>query len=222
MKKYVGILLSSLLCLGACAPKSESTDSTATKDHAGMDHSAPADKTDAADHANHMSLEAAAPGDQSVYQLESLWNTQAKEEVQLKTFMGSPTVLAMVYSSCKNACPRIISDMKTIQSQVEKSHPGKVQFVLVSMDPEVDTPERLTELAKKSDLDQQWRLLQGKSDDVMELAAVLGVKYRKISETDYAHSNLITVLNADGEIKHREEGLGVDPQKTVEALNQLL
>lgn len=219
MKKYVGILLSSLLCLGACAPQSDSTDKAEHADH--TEHAA-TDKMDHMDHSKHESLEAAEPGGQSVYQLESRWKTQAKEEIMLKDLMGSPTVIAMVYSSCKNACPRIISDMKTIQGLVEKSHPGKVQFVLVSMDPEVDTPEKLAELAKKSDLDQQWRLLQGKSDDVMELAAVLGIKYRKISDTDYAHSNLISVLNAEGEIKHREEGLGVDPQKTIAALKQLL
>lgn len=212
MKKYAGILLSSLLCLGACAPQSASTDK--------VDHSKHA--AEEMDHSEHMSLEAATPGDESVYQLESLWKTQTNEEVALKTFMGSPTVVAMIYSSCKNACPRIISDMKSIQATVEQSHPKKVQFVLVSVDPEVDTPEKLAALAKKSDLDQQWRLLQGKPDDVMELAAVLGVKYRKISDVDYAHSNLITVLNAEGEIKHREEGLGVDPQKTIAALNELL
>jgi len=47
---------------------------------------------------------------------------------------------------------------------------------------------------------------------------VLGVKFRRMSDEDFAHSNVITVLGPDGEIRHRQEGLGADPKKTVAAI----
>jgi protein SCO1/2 len=44
-------------------------------------------------------------------------------------------------------------------------------------------------------------------NSVLERAALLGVKYRSVSKTVFAHSNLITVLNKKGEIVHQQEGL---------------
>ena len=173
------------------------------------------------DHSQHASLEAAEPTDQSLYQLESKWQTQTGKTISLGELGGKPQVLAMVYASCKNACPRIIADMKRIQADSAKLSPNGIRLVLVSIDPEVDTPERLAELARKSQLGDQWLLLRGGSDEVMELAALLGVKYRKISAQDYAHTNMITVLNAKGEIVHRQQGLGVDPAQTLSALASL-
>ena len=208
--KAIPYLLTSLLftslLLAAC---DRQTEEQATAD-AKMDHS------------HHESVAAAEPSDQSIYQLESRWQTQTGREVSLRTLGGKPQVLAMVYASCKNACPRIIADMKRIQADSEAKHKAGVRFVLVSIDPEVDTPQRLAALARKSQLDGQWLLLRGKPDDVLELAALLGVRYRKISDRDYVHSNLITVLNAKGEIVQRQQGLGVEPAATLAALDKLL
>jgi protein SCO1/2 len=41
----------------------------------------------------------------------------------------------------------------------------------------------------------------------LELAVLLGIKYRKEPQGGFAHSNLITVLNKQGEIVHRQVGL---------------
>ena len=54
-----------------------------------------------------------------------------------------------------------------------------------------------------------------------ELAAVLGVQYRRISEIDFAHSNIITVLGPSGEIRHQQQGLGTAPDDTVAMIHKL-
>jgi protein SCO1/2 len=64
--------------------------------------------------------------------------------------------------------------------------------------------------------------LHGTENDVLELAALLGVKYRSVGETIFAHSNLITVLNKEGEIVHQQEGLGVKHEETSAAVNKLI
>lgn len=205
MRRIV-IFWSVWLGLTACAPTQESTEHQSNT---------------AQDHVHHESMDLASSSDQSLYQVKSQWETQTGQFLRLKDFAGKPTILAMVYASCKNACPRIIADMKRIQSDVDQKYPEQTQFVLVSIDPEVDTSERLAQLAQKSNLNGQWTLLRGSPEDVMELAALLGVKYRKTSETDYAHSNLISLLNAQGEIQHRQEGLGTDPEQILLALEKL-
>jgi protein SCO1/2 len=69
-------------------------------------------------------------------------------------------------------------------------------------------------------LPSAWNLLQGGSEDIQEIAALLGVKYKKESNGDYAHSNVITVLNPQGEIVWQQTGLNQDTAGTVKAVVQ--
>ena len=64
----------------------------------------------------------------------------------------------------------------------------------------------------------EWTLLNGKENVTLELAALLGVKYKKTSATDYAHSNLITIINPEGEVAYQQIGLGADPTQTINVI----
>ena len=67
-----------------------------------------------------------------------------------------------------------------------------------------------------------WTLLRGEPDDVRELAALLGVIYKQDANGDFAHSNLITVLNAEGEIIFQQPGVNIDPHEIVGRIETLL
>jgi protein SCO1/2 len=110
--------------------------------------------------------------------------------------------------------------------RIEKSLPpalrGKVDFLLVSMDRERDSPAVLqTYREKRHFTPGLWTLLHGASDDVRELAALLGVNYQRDARGQFAHSNVITVLNAEGEIAHQQVGLASDISETVAAIEKL-
>ena len=157
-----------------------------------------------------------------MYQLQSLWNSQRGETVRLQSLTGKPVVLAMVYTHCDHACPRIIGDMRLIRQALD-AHASDVHFVLVSIDPERDTVERLQAFGEETGLSRQgWTLLRGDEVDVRELAAVFGVQYRRTSATDFAHSNVINVLDRGGEVIHQQQGLGSRPDATVRALKSVL
>ena len=68
----------------------------------------------------------------------------------------------------------------------------------------------------------RWTLLRGKEDDVRELAALLGINYQRDAKGQFSHSNVITVLNAEGEVAFQLTGLNKDPQETVAAIEKLL
>lgn len=146
--------------------------------------------------------------DDSIYQLPGQWQDHNGGEVSLLSLRGRPQVLALIYGGCQGACPRIIEEIRQVEATVAEQHPGQAGFVLVTMDPEVDSPERLQALAKEFRLGPQWTLLRGSPSQVRELAALLGVKYRKISETDYAHSNTISILSTAGVVLHQKADLG--------------
>lgn len=173
-------------------------------------------------HHEHMSMPIDEPvSGQSLHQLEAPWTDQHGDTTRIGDFAGKIVVLAMAYTHCEYACPRIIADMRYIRKQF----PGQAQdlaFVLASVDPDRDTVEHLQAFGQTTGLSAQgWRLLWAPDDTVRELAAVLGVQYRRVSASDFAHSNIISVLGPDGEIHYQQKELGVAPDATVAAIRQL-
>lgn len=155
----------------------------------------------------------------SVYNLPATWTTQDNEQIELKDLRGNVLVMVMIYTSCKAACPRLVADMRNIEKQVPQEDLDKVKFVLVSIDPETDTPERLKKFSEENKMtDDQWLFLRGTEEDTREFAAVLAVSYKQISPIDFSHSNIISVFDEEGVLVHQQEGLGVDNTETVEAI----
>lgn len=161
--------------------------------------------------------------DKSLYQLDSLWTSDVNRQVRLGVLQGRPQVLAMFFTSCQYACPIIVHDMKRIQETLPQAVRDTVDFVLVSFDTDRDTPVVLREYRQRQDLEPaHWTLLTGKPDDVRELAALLGVKYQKDARGQFSHSNVITILNPQGEIAFQQVGLNKDPADTVGAIERTL
>lgn len=157
----------------------------------------------------------------SVYHLPSTWTTQDNENIELEDLRGNVLVMVMIYTSCKAACPRLVADMRNIEKQVAEKDREKVKFIMVSIDPETDTPQRLKQFSIENEMeDGHWMFLRGTPEDTREFAAVLAVSYKRISPIDFSHSNIISVFDEDGVLVHQQEGLGVDNTETVEAINQ--
>lgn len=154
--------------------------------------------------------------DESIFNLTSKWNTEEGNVIELKDLRGKTLVMVMIYTTCKAACPRLVADMRNIEKQVPKEYNNNLRYVLVSIDPETDTPEKLKAFAKENLMDDEhWTFLQGTKTSVREFANVLAVKYKEISPLDFSHSNIISVFNSEGELVHQQEGLGVDNKETI-------
>jgi len=152
----------------------------------------------------------------SIFNLSTKWNTEEGNSIELKELKGKTLVIVMIYTTCKAACPRLVADMRNIEKQIPKENQDKIQYVLISIDPETDTPEKLKAFAIENQMDgEQWTFLQGSVNSVREFANVLAVKYKEISPLDFSHSNIISVFNKGGELIHQQEGLGVDNKETV-------
>lgn len=152
----------------------------------------------------------------SIYNLPSKWTNQEGENVEMKNLRGKVLVMVMIYTSCKSACPRLVADMRNIESRLPKNIKNNVKLVLVSIDPIVDTPERLKAFSTENKMvGDQWEFLRSTEENTREFAAVLAVNYKKISPMDFSHSNIISVFDADGELVFQQEGLGVSYDETV-------
>lgn len=161
--------------------------------------------------------------DTSLWQIASEWTDQRGEPRKLADWRGRPTLVAMVFTHCRYACPRLAADARRIVDSLSPSECQRMQGLLISFDTARDTPERLTAFAEEQGLDTGfWTLLRGTSADVREIAAVLGVSYQQTESGDFAHSNVITLLDGEGRIVHRQQGLAVEPTPTVHAIQKLL
>lgn len=179
----------------------------------------------AADSTSPFTLPSGDSTEGSVYDLASDWLSQDGRSLNLEDLHGKVRVVAMGYTSCQYACPRIIADLKRVERalQEKERNPDQISFSFISIDPENDTPEALKKIEKDYAMDKDlWLLLTGDEDGVLELAVALGMKYRKTSPMDFAHSNIITVLAPDGTIFYQTSSIGQDIDKTLEAVRSSL
>lgn len=159
--------------------------------------------------------------DLSIYNLPSKWTNQNGKEIEMKELRGKVLVMVMIYTSCKAACPRLVADMRNIESRLPEKIKKDVKLILVSIDPEVDTPKRLKEFAITNKMDsEQYEFLRSTEDNTREFAAVLAVNYKKIAPLDFSHSNIISVFNAEGELVFQQEGLGVNSDATIKKITE--
>ncbi len=159
--------------------------------------------------------------DKSLYQLNSAWTNDAGGSVALTTLRGRPVLIAMFFASCEYACPVLVNDLKRLEAALPEDVRGNVQLVLVTFDTKRDTPPALRAFRERMELGPQWTLLTSTPSAVQELAMLLGVKFKQDSRGQFAHSNLITVLNAEGEIVHQHAGLQGDVSTAAKVVAQL-
>ena len=158
----------------------------------------------------------------SIFLLDSKWQNQDAEELQLKDLKGKNLVMVMIFTSCRTACPILVGDMKKIHAKIEKNKLKDTSLVLISIDPTNDTPEVLKKFAAERNMDQApWIFLRSDEESTREFANVLAVKYKKISPIEFSHSNIISVFNRNGELVSQEEGSGINSDAVAKTVNEL-
>ena len=163
-----------------------------------------------------------SPLQTSVYQLPGIWTDQHNHTLQLSDLKGKIRVMAMIFTHCSYACPRIVQDMKSIEdtlSDAEKSHVG---FVLVSFDARRDDPAQLAHYAAQQGLDDHWTLLHGTPGQIRELSMLLNVRYENTADDNFTHSNVILILDSQGTIIKTLEGLQPQTALAGSVISQLV
>ncbi len=157
----------------------------------------------------------------SIFHLKTTWKDQDNQDFTLSQLAGNPTLVAMIFTHCPDACPRIMADLGIIDKALEAN--DNVRYLLVSMDPKRDTPAVLKDFAKRWNLDmRRWTLITSDQAKVLEIAAVLGVKYQSTADGDFNHSNQIALIDDTGVIIHKQLGLSSDPAETISFLRKWL
>ena len=146
---------------------------------------------------------APAPGGFSLWQFGGHWTRAGDGELELASLRGTPVLLLFFYGSCQSTCPLLVHELRALEGRLPVEARDEVRFVLVTIDPERDTPERLAAYAREQALDPaRWLLLRGAPEQVRELTAALGVRYRNAGD-QLSHTARVFLLDRDGvELEH--------------------
>jgi protein SCO1/2 len=148
--------------------------------------------------------EASLARDTSIYALSMNLTDQNGQKVGLDVDRGKPVLLAMFYGSCPSACPLLISTAKRVMAGLDGGAASDVRVLLVSFDPQRDTPDALRRIAAERGLDDvRWRLASAPDEQVRDLAALLGVQYRRLPDGNFNHTSSIVLLDRSGRIAAR-------------------
>lgn len=158
------------------------------------------------EHASDLKAQA-SPAGASILQLGSTWQSQRGESIKLTTLGGKARLVVMLYTKCETACPLIVEDLKQIAAEIDAKRTSRVEVSIFSLDSFRETPESLMSFSVKRKLPSHWGLFTSNADAVAELAAALGVRYKRLQNGEFIHSNVIYFLNSDGEIVAQKEGL---------------
>jgi protein SCO1/2 len=151
------------------------------------------------------------PGD-SVLQINHVFTNQDAKNFKLRERRGKPQLVAMFYTSCKYICPLIIDSAKGVENSLTPAEKNKLSILLISMDPTRDTPEALMYIVNKRKLDtKRWTLARTDAKGVRNIAALLGVRYRVLSDGEFNHTSALILLDAEGRVVARTETLGNKP-----------
>lgn len=159
----------------------------------------------------------------SVYNLDAALADQDGHAMSFASNDGRPRLVTMFYSSCKFVCPLIIDTLRKTEHELPDSSRNGLDVLMVSFDPDIDTPAKLKALAEQRHLDMpRWRLARAAAPDVRRIAAVLGIQYRQLENHEFSHSSVLVLLDGKGRIIARSERLGPADPDFVAAIKRVL
>ncbi len=163
----------------------------------------------------------ASPPADALYAMHPALRDQTGAPIPIDVFRGHPLLVSMFYGSCPSACPVLVSNVARIDAQLPPAVRDDARVLLVSFDAEHDTPELLTSVASAHHLDLgRWSLAAAPDDDARDLAAFLGISYRKLPEGGFEHTSVIVAFDRSGAMIGRAEGPEPDVASMVEALER--
>jgi protein SCO1 len=134
--------------------------------------------------------------------------------VALADLRGKVVALTFIYTGCPDICPLLTQKMVDIQDELGAEFGAKVAFVSISLDPERDTPEVLKDYAQfwGAKLDG-WAFLTGSLEAVHDVTRRYGVFFAKKEDGSVDHTQLTTLVDADGQMRVQYLGARFDPEE---------
>ncbi|MDZ7755009.1 SCO family protein [Rhodohalobacter sp.] len=145
-------------------------------------------------------------------------------------YQGSPLVIGFIYTNCPDICSFITANVGKVYEEMD--NPGDTKFVLVTFDPERDTPEVLKSYAQAFDMDREpFQFLTGDPDTIDDFMKRVSVRSqesysRELDNGDRMyflnHTDKILLINENSELIFDYGGSMTPVNIIIEDLQKLL
>lgn len=151
-------------------------------------------------------------GELELYEPPYAFTDDKGRTVRLSDWRGKPVILTMEYANCRFICSITLQRMKDIQEAADRR--GKaMEFLIVSIDPENDTPQAWTQYRKVRGLNRDnWHFLTAGVKETKSFAALLGIKYWYYDE-HLMHDFRIIRLDNDGRVVRMIDAYDAKPDQ---------
>jgi len=112
-------------------------------------------------------------------------------DVARVTDQAERTVISFIFTSCAGICPMITANMARAVPELDALG-DDYQILLISVDPEYDTPERLSEYAQRFGTGAAIRFLTGDRGDVFRVLRSLEALYEGSNKMNHQPVTLIS------------------------------
>jgi len=114
--------------------------------------------------------------------------------IKSEDLRGEPYIACFFFSTCPGSCTRQSNQMQLLQSKFK----GKpIKFVSITVDPEIDTPEDLTEYADNFQASDKWLFLTGSLDYIIRVGTE---KFFLGHVEKRGHPDQFCLVNAEGDL----------------------
>jgi protein SCO1/2 len=125
------------------------------------------------------------------------------QKVSLKDFKGKVIMLYFGYTFCPDVCPATLSELSGAM-EILGTQAKDVQVIMISVDPERDTPEILAEYV--THFYPSFLGVTGAPEEIAEVAAQYGIFYEAHEGTEATgylvdHTATVMVIDQDGNLK---------------------
>lgn len=125
-------------------------------------------------------------------------------------------VIMFIYTSCTDICPLTTARMTLVEDRLGDKLGKEIFIVSMTVDPEVDTPEKLKAYSKAFATGPGWTFVTGKPDDIRAINYRLGERSKVLSE----HRNEI-VLGNDATGEWQRDNLMGDLDRVVTTIREM-
>lgn len=129
---------------------------------------------------------------------------------------GKSVAINFVFTTCTAICPSLTATFRRVQQEA-RTRGLDVHLISISVDPTVDTPERLQEYAKKFKADSGWTFVTGDKAEIDALLQALGVAV--VNKND--HTPMVLIGNEVADQWTRAYGLS-SPKTIVDLVEAAL
>jgi protein SCO1 len=140
--------------------------------------------------------------------------SQDGKSFALADLRGKVLAVTFIYTGCPDICPMVTQKMVDVQNALGAEFGGKIALVSITLDPEHDTPAVLKDYAKSWGAKPNgWMFLTGSVATVRDVTRRYGVFFAKKEDGSVDHTQLTTLVDADGQMRVQYIGWRFNPDE---------